>query len=76
MCLAVPMLVKSIQGDKALVEAGGTSYEASICLTPQVKVGDYILLHTGYSIGIVDKKEAEQTLAIFRELETFSNDEN
>jgi len=70
------MRVKSIRGDKAIVEAGGTSYEASICLTPQVKVGDYVLLHTGYAIGIIDKKEAEQTLAIFREMETLSDDEN
>jgi hydrogenase expression/formation protein HypC len=37
-------------------------------LTPQVKVGDYVLLHTGYSIGILQPEEAEQTLAVFREL--------
>lgn len=76
MCLAVPVQVKSIQGDEAEVEAGGTSYKASIRLTPEVRVGDYVLLHTGYSISIVDKEEAEQSLAIFRELEKISNNEN
>ncbi|MBN1189614.1 MAG: HypC/HybG/HupF family hydrogenase formation chaperone [Dehalococcoidales bacterium] len=69
MCLAVPVMVKSIQGQEAEVEAGGTTYQASIVLTPEVKVGDYVLLHTGYTISIVEKEEAEQTLALLRELE-------
>jgi hydrogenase expression/formation protein HypC len=74
MCLAVPVKVKSIRGEEAEVEAGGTTYKASIVLTPEVKVGDYILLHTGYAISIVDQEEAEQTLALFRELELRLND--
>jgi hydrogenase expression/formation protein HypC len=76
MCLAVPVRVQSIKGDEAEVEAGGTSYTASIQLTPEVKVGDYVLLHTGYAISIIDKEEAEQSIALFRELEKISNDEN
>jgi hydrogenase expression/formation protein HypC len=63
------MMVKSIHGDEAEVEAGGTSYRASIVLTPDVKVGDYILLHTGYAISVLDRKEAEITLALFKEIE-------
>ncbi len=69
MCLAVPVKVKSINGNEAEVESGGTTYQASIVLTPEVKVGDYVLLHTGYAISIVDKEEAEQTLAMFTEME-------
>ncbi len=76
MCLAVPVKVKSIQGEEAEVESGGTTYKASIRLTPEVKVGDYVLLHTGYAISIVDKEEAEETLDIFQEMETISDDEN
>jgi hydrogenase expression/formation protein HypC len=76
MCLAVPVRVKSIQGNEAEVESGGTIYNASIQLTPEVKVGDYVLLHTGYAIGIVDKEEAEQTLKLFQEIEAVSNDKN
>jgi hydrogenase expression/formation protein HypC len=72
MCLAVPVKVKSIQGREAEVESGGATYKASIVLTPEVKVGDYVLLHTGYTISIVDKEEAEQTLALFREIEEVS----
>jgi hydrogenase expression/formation protein HypC len=69
MCLAVPVLVKAIKGDEAEVESGGNTYKASLKLTPGVKVGDYVLLHTGYAISIVEKEEAEQTIALFRQIE-------
>ena len=69
MCLAVPMQVKSIQGKEAEVEYNKVSYRASIVLTPDVKVGDFVLLHTGYAISIVDKEEAEETLKIFQEMD-------
>ena len=69
MCLAIPAEVKSIDGHEAEVEIGGTSYRASIWLTPEVEVGDYVLLHTGYAISVIDREEAEETLRIFREME-------
>lgn len=69
MCLAIPALVKSIQGTQAEVEMGGVSRKASIMLTPEVKVGDYVLIHTGYAISIVDEEEAHKTLELFLELD-------
>jgi hydrogenase expression/formation protein HypC len=75
MCLAVPVKIISIQGDEAEVEYGGTTYKASIQLTPEVKVGDYVLLHTGYAISIVDKEEAEETLALFQQMEELAKNE-
>jgi len=72
MCLAIPVQVQSIQGDEAVVGSGGTIYKASVCLTPEVKVGDYVLLHTGYAIAIIDEAEAEKTLGMLREMETDS----
>ena len=68
MCLAVPALIKSIEGNQAEVDMAGTSYKASIVLTPEVKVGDYVLLHTGYAIQIVDQKEAQETIRMFQEM--------
>ena len=68
MCLAIPALVKSIDGFKAEVDIGGISRQASIQLTPEVKVGDYVLLHTGYAINIIDQVEAEETLDLLKEL--------
>ncbi len=68
MCLAIPARVKSIEGLEAEVEIGGVSRKASIMLTPEAKVGDYVLLHTGYAINVIDEVEAEETLRLFEEI--------
>jgi hydrogenase expression/formation protein HypC len=68
MCLAVPGIVKSISGREAEVEIGGVSYKSNIWLTPDVKVGDYVLLHTGYTISVLDKEEALETLRLLKEI--------
>jgi len=68
MCLAVPALVKSIDDFEAEVDLGGVSRRASLILTPEAKVGDYILLHAGYAINVVDQSEAEETLKLLREM--------
>jgi hydrogenase expression/formation protein HypC len=75
MCLAIPALVRSIDGFKAMVEIGGVSRHVSIMLTPEVKVGDYVLLHTGYAINIIDEAEAQETLDLFREIAESIDDE-
>ncbi len=72
MCLAVPALVKSIQGTEAEVDISGVSRQASIYLTPEVRVGDYVLLHAGFSIKVVDQREAEETLKLLRQLDEIS----
>ncbi|HNR14642.1 MAG TPA: HypC/HybG/HupF family hydrogenase formation chaperone [Thermodesulfobacteriota bacterium] len=68
MCLAVPTRVLTVEGHYADVEMAGVSRRISIALTPDVKPGDYVLVHTGYAISIVDEEEAEETLKLFREL--------
>jgi len=68
MCLAIPALVKSLEGDLAEVEIGGIGRKISTVLTPEVKVGDYVLLHTGYAINVIDEEEAEETLKLFAEM--------
>jgi hydrogenase expression/formation protein HypC len=68
MCLAIPALIKSIKGKDADVEIGGVSRRISLYLTPDAKVGDYVLLHTGYAISIVDQQEAEETLRLFEQI--------
>ena len=75
MCLAVPVRIKSIQGDEAEVESGGITYKASIRLTPEARAGDFVLLHTGYAISIIDKEEAEQTIAMFEQIGKILEDE-
>ena len=68
MCLAIPALVKSIDGFLAEVDIDGVTRQASIQLTPDVKVGEYVLLHTGYAINVIDEDEAKETLKLLQEL--------
>ena len=68
MCLAIPALIKSIDGKEAEAEIGGITRRISLWLTPEVKVGDYVLLHTGYAISIIDPAEAEETLKLLRQM--------
>ena len=68
MCLAVPALINKIEGTEAEAEIGGITRRISLRLTPEAKVGDYILLHTGFAISIIDKQEAEETIRLFQEI--------
>jgi len=69
MCLSIPSKVMSINGDMAIVSVGGTEYEASLQLLDDVKVGDYILLHTGFAIQKISEEEAIETLKVFEEFD-------
>ena len=72
MCLAIPALVRSIEGHQAEVDIDGVTRQVSIQLTPEVRVGDYVLLHTGYAINVIDEAEAQETLKLLRELSEVS----
>lgn len=67
MCLAIPMKIMEIDGASAVVDAGGVSRKARVDLLPDLRVGDYVLMHAGLAIAKVDADEAEETLAVFRE---------
>lgn len=70
MCLAIPAQVKERLGDDiATVDLGGVLKEISVALTPDVAVGDYVVVHVGYALSRIDPAEAERTLALFAELE-------
>ena len=64
MCLAIPVLIKSIDNKEAEVEIGGITRRISLWLTPEAKVGDYALVHTGYAINILNQEEGEETLRL------------
>jgi len=67
MCLAVPMKVIEIKGDLAIVESSGLRREVGVMLLDKVKLGDWVLIHAGFAISMLTKKQARQTLAIFEE---------
>ena len=68
MCLAVPVKITKIEGKDADVDIGGISQHISLWLTPEAKVGDYVLLHTGYAISVLDQAEAAETLKLFEDV--------
>lgn len=68
MCIAIPALIKSIEGKEAEAEIGGVTRRISLWLTPEAQVGDYVLVHTGYAINVLDQQEAEETLRLFEEI--------
>ena len=67
MCLSIPAKIDSIEGEMAMVSVGNVTYKASLQLLDDVKVGDYILLHTGFAIQKISPEEAAETLKIFEE---------
>ena len=76
MCLAIPALIRLIEDKEAEVEIGGISRRISLWLTPEARVGDYVLVHTGYAINVLDQQEAEETLRILEEIAGLSEEED
>jgi hydrogenase expression/formation protein HypC len=57
MCLGVTARVVKIDGQKADVEFDGVTQTISIAMTPEVKIGEYVLLHAGFAISIIDQND-------------------
>lgn len=71
MCLALPaLLVEKRPNDQALVDLGGVRKPVSIALVPEANVGDYVIVHVGHAIGVLDPEEAQKTLAMFAEMQS------
>jgi hydrogenase expression/formation protein HypC len=69
-CLAIPGKVIEIDKNKeyATIDYGdGTKRKANVTLV-DVKIGDYILVHAGFAIEVLNEKEAQETLDLFREM--------
>jgi len=60
--------ITSIEGDQADVDIGGVTRRVSIALTPEAEVGNYVLLHTGYAINVLNEEEAQETLSLLERL--------
>ena len=69
MCLAIPTQIKSIaESNIAVVELGGVRRQISLIMTPEAQAGDYVLIHTGYAITLMDPDEARLSLEAFAEI--------
>lgn len=77
MCLAIPGKIIAIEQDAQGVRMGKTDFGGvlkSVCLeyTPEIKCGDYVLVHVGFALGKVDRAEAERTYKLLEEMNQLS----
>ncbi len=69
MCLAVPMkLVEMVNEDFGRVDAGGVRTDVNLMMIPHAQLGDYLIVHAGFGIEVLDQEEAEIRLDLFREI--------
>jgi hydrogenase expression/formation protein HypC len=73
MCLAVPGKIMTIEGADPLnrqgkIDFGGVYKESSLAYVPEAQIGDYVIVHAGFAISIVDEDEALETLKMLQEM--------
>ena len=69
MCVAVPAKIITISDNSAQIESMGVGKKIDISLVPEVCVGDYVIVHAGFAIQIVDSEEAQKILELFENYE-------
>ena len=68
MCIAIPGKLIKKENEKGIVDLGGVSKEISLTFIPEVKEGDWVIIHTGFGLNIISEEEATETLAILKEV--------
>jgi len=73
MCLGIPGKVIEIRDDATLlmgkVDFGGVRKEACLAYTPEVRLGDYVIVHVGFAISRVDEEEAQEIFSYLQQIE-------
>lgn len=75
MCLALPMRIIAVDGPVATIATEGLQQQCSIMLVPAAGVGDYVLVHAGFAISVIDETEAQETYDLLREIGAFDDSE-
>ncbi len=69
MCLAIPMQLIEITGEGlGKVDSAGVKTDVNIMMIPHARIGDYLIVHAGFGIEVLDKEEAQIRLDLFKEL--------
>jgi hydrogenase expression/formation protein HypC len=72
MCLAVPGQIVSTSGEEELrlarVSFGGITKDVNLCYVPEAKVGDYVLVHVGFALSVIDEEEANRVFEYLEEI--------
>jgi hydrogenase expression/formation protein HypC len=78
MCLAVPGKVIEIFEKNGLkmgqIDFGGVTREVCLAYVPEVKVGDYAIIHAGFALNLLDETEAQETLRLLGEISTLGEE--
>ena len=74
MCLSIPARIIEVNDDRARAQIGGNVVEIGLHLVDDVKVDDYVLVHTGYALQKISEKEAQETLKLIQEYEDFNQE--
>lgn len=74
MCLAIPGKILEAEGEEALlrtgrVQFGGITKEVNLAYTPEAKIGDYVLVHVGFAISVIDEREARRVFDYIEEMD-------
>ena len=75
MCLAVPARIVELVDDRAVVDAMGNRWKCRTTLTPEVKLGDIVLIHAGFAITTIDEEEAQKTWELIAEFDEFQKEQ-
>ena len=67
MCLAIPAKIEKIEDERGTVDLAGSRTDVIFSLVPEAKVGDWVLVHAGYAITLLDEAEARETFDVLRE---------
>lgn len=67
MCLAIPAQIETIDGKRGTVGLDGNRTTVILSLVPQAKVGDWVLVHAGYAITVLDEKDARETYDLLKQ---------
>lgn len=73
MCLAIPAKILEINQNIAKADFGGIYRDVNISLV-DVKVGEYVIVHAGYAIQVMDEKSAQETLELFNQILEFEEE--
>jgi hydrogenase expression/formation protein HypC len=72
MCLAIPAKIEKIDGDRGTVALDGSRTDVILRLVPEAKVGQWVLVHAGFAITVLDEKEAKETYDLLKEADQLS----
>ncbi len=75
MCLAIPGQVVDVRDSTATIDMMGVRRDISLSLTPSARVGDWVLVHAGFAIEVIDAEQAEETIEIVRELDELASED-